>query len=146
MGGNAKVKRPFGVWIISILLAFLFLFSAMMALTLFFIVFFPQNVHWSLGTTMVDYYLICFDWGLWVLFAFMGLTGVVFLFRLRKQAYNFIVLSLGIGIVMTISNISKYGLAAVGDVFGLIGIVIGWGILFAICVYVKKLKKKGILV
>ena len=82
-----------------------------------------------------------------------ALIGAVFLFRLRKQAYYFFVLALILKISIEAQDTLQQSLflftalgsnATAGVIFNWIGILISWGILIAICFYIKRLEKIGL--
>jgi hypothetical protein len=83
-----------------------------------------------------------------IILALVSLSGALSLFLLRKEAYYIFCASLVINVTMTLWHcLTKGWLAAIGSIRGGIpGLVIGWGIVVAVCIYSGKLKNRRILI
>lgn len=133
-------KRPKLVWVITIfyfvsagwtLLSFALIYSGVIPLN-------EAQADYFKSQTILD---ILFT----IVIGFLNLLGTIFLFLLRRSAYNLFLSAFAFGLLMTFYHIVfKNWLAAIGG-FGLIGAIIGWGISIAIIMYARKLSKAGIL-
>jgi hypothetical protein len=137
----SKQKRPILVWIICI-----YVFISV-PLGLFGI----YRVYSHLADfppEMVSYYqhLTVFDHSLTVLNAFLFLVASICLFRLKRVALNLYLTVLVLNIMLSAWSVFVKGfLQAVGSTIGYVSLLTGWCILLAICGYVWKLIKKGII-
>jgi hypothetical protein len=134
-------KRPKWVWAISI---FYFL-SAVYTLLSFYLVH-SGAVTVSGATHQYLASMTALDYVFSILLGVAGLVGAVTLFFLRKVAYFFFLGSLILNILMTVwYALSNNLLAALPGGTAVIGMIIGWGMLLAVCIYIKKLSKLGVL-
>jgi hypothetical protein len=80
-------------------------------------------------------------------FIYMGhLTGAVFLFRLRKAAFLFFLVSLIANISSTAWHVTQKGwVAKMGGPTFLFGHLVGLGFISVVCIYIRRLQKQGIL-
>ena len=133
-------KRPGWVWAISIL----FFFLAVPTLLSFYLI---NSGKIPLRPAQKTYFesLTFIDIGLSILNGLANLIGAVLLFCLRKQAFYLFAIALATNLLMTAWYIVSKGFIAAMPSGGLIGMLIGWGILVAVCVYIKKLEKAGVL-
>ena len=142
MGSNVaeSKKRPGWVWAISI---FSF-FSAAFTLFGFYLIYSGKI---PLQPAQKAYFesLTFVDMSLTILIGLTNLIGAVLLFRLRKQSFYLFAISLVANLSMTAWHIFSKGFIAAMPSGGLIGMLIGWGMLVAVCVYTKKLEKTGVL-
>lgn len=137
--GEAR-KRPVWVWIISIF----FFLSAGWTLLSFYLVYSgaiplqPEQTAYFESLTPVDH-------GLTILLGLTNLGGAVALLLLRRAALYLFVGAFVLDTVMTIwHTLTKGWVAAIGGA-GLVGMLIGYGLIVAVCIYVWKLKKSGVL-
>ncbi len=140
MEPKEKKKRPKWVW----------------AITIYFFV--------SAGWTLLSFYLIgsgviplkpeqqayfnalsTFDYAVTILAELANISGAVTIFLLRKMAfYLFTGALIANSLLLVWHVLSKGWVAAIGsDV--LIGAMIGWGLVIAVCFYTWNLTKKGVL-
>ncbi len=133
-------RRPGWVWVISI---FLF-FSASFTLFSFYLVYSGKVL---LQPAQKAYFasLTFMDLGLSILVGLTNLFGALLLFFLRKQAFYLFVISLTFNLLITTGQIFNKGFIQALPSGGIVGMLIGWGILVAICVYTKRLEKNGVL-
>ena len=140
METGEKKKRPKWVWAITIF----YFFSAGWTLLSFYLI---GSGLIPMGPAAKAYFdsLSTFDYILTVLLGLAGFFGAITLFLLRKIAFYLFAGALIANPVLTIWHaLSKGWIAAVGYA-GLVGAVLGWALLIAVCVYSWKLTKKGVL-
>jgi len=136
---NVK-KRPGWVWAISIF----YFISAVFTLFSFYLIFSGKI---SIEPAQKAYFdsLTPLDHGITIILGFFNLTGAVTLFLLRRQALYFFTGSFAVNILMTVwHSLSKGWVAAIGGP-GLVGVIIAWGLLIAVCLYSRRLIKAGVL-
>ena len=134
-------KRPGWVWAISIF----YFISAVFTLLSFYVIFSGRI---SIDPAQKAYFdsLTPIDYGITIILGLLNLTGVVTLFLLRRQAFYFFTGSFIVNILMTIWHLlSKGWIAAIGGP-GLVGVIISWGLLIAVCLYSRSLIKAGVLI
>lgn len=83
------------------------------------------------------------DTGLSILVGLAYLTGAVLFFLLRKQAFYLFVFAFVANVLGAVWHIGS--IIAIKHSGGLIGTLIELVALFAVCVYIKKLEKAGVL-
>ena len=138
--GKAK-KRPGWVWVISI---FIF-FSAAWTLLSFYLIYSgaiplqPEQKAYFARLTSVDYSLT-------ILLGITNLIGAVALFFLRRIAFYLFVGVLVLNSVMTLWHVLFKDWATAMGGAGLFGMLIGYGLIVAVCLYAWKLKKSGVLI
>jgi hypothetical protein len=133
-------KRPVWVWVISIF----FFISAGWTLLSFYLI-------WSgvipLAPAQKAYFdqLTLFDYGQSIVVGLLNMTGAVALFLLRRIALAFFLSGLGLGIISVVWHAATKGwIAAIGGP-GLVGVLLGYVIVIAVCAYVWRLSKTGVL-
>lgn len=133
-------RRPGWIWAISI---FSF-FSAFYTLLSIYLV---HSGKILLQPAQKAYFarLTSIDMGLTIFLGLTNLTGAVLLFYLRKQAFYLFTIALAANLLTTLWHIFNKGFIAAMPSGGLMGMLIGWGILVAVCMYTKRLEKAGIL-
>lgn len=133
-------KRPKWVWAISI---FYFLSAAYTLLSFYLIhsgaVPVPEATQKYLTS------LTALDYVFSVLIGLAILAGAVSLFFLRRIAYPLFLGSLITNILVSVWHALTKNLLAAFASGGAIGMVIGWGILLAVCLYTRRLSKSGVL-
>ena len=137
---GTRKKRPVLVWVITIfffvsaiwtLLGFYLLVSGTASLT-------PAQKSYLESLTAIDYTFT-------LLLGLTNLIGAIALFLLRKAALYFFVGALALNGFMSVWHaISKGWLEALGGA-GALGALFGLGIAVAVCLYVWKLAKSGVL-
>ncbi len=142
--GAENTRRPGWVWIISIY----YFFSAISSLTFFQLAFLgeiplpPVQKAFFESLTFTDWSLSTISW-------LTALIGAVLFFYLRKRAYYFFMASLVVGTWTVLWNIvgkGSFQTFGAGTTIGRpIGMLISWGMLLAVCVYTKRLEKKGLI-
>lgn len=135
-----KKKRPRWVWAISI---FLFL-SAGWTLLSFYLI---GTGTIPLNAAQEAYFssLAGLDYGLTILLGLANLFGAIALFLLRKVAFYLFVTAFGTNLLLTAwHTVTKGWVAAIGGA-GLVGAIIGWGLIIAVCIYSWKLIQRGVL-
>ncbi|MCB9768401.1 MAG: hypothetical protein H6752_09415 [Candidatus Omnitrophica bacterium] len=133
-------KRPFWVWVISIF----FLISVGWTFSSFYLV---LSGAVPLNPEQEEYFtnLSAFDYTSTLGLGVLNLLGAVSLFLLHRAAFYFFAFAFGVNVLLTIWHaVAKGWLAVVGGP-GLVGMVLGLGILFAVCVYSWRLLQSGIL-
>jgi hypothetical protein len=135
-----RVARPTLVWVIcafyalgavGMALSFVRLYTGGLPLT-------PAQAHYfqSLST---------FDVVASLTIQLIHVTAVVLLFLMRKQAAYLFPAGLVIGLVLTgFHAVTKGWVAAMGEA-GLVGMLIGWGVGIAVCLYVWRLLRRHML-
>jgi hypothetical protein len=137
---NLKKKRPGWVWAISI---FFFLSAGWTLLSLYLI----DTGAIPLSAIQEAYFnsLTGADYGLTIFIGLANLLGAVALFLLRKLAFYLFVTAFGANLILTVWHmVTKGWVAAIGGA-GLVGAVIGWVLLAAVCIYSWKLIQRGVL-
>lgn len=86
-----------------------------------------------------------FDYAMTVVVVLLTIAGAVAIFLLRKVSFHLFVTALVLSVLATLWNvISKGALAALGST-GFVGVLIGFGILAAVCWYALELRNRGVL-
>lgn len=134
-------RRPKLVWVILLwfvfsagytIVSFLLIYSGSISVT-------PEQAAYLRGLSSLDHTLTL---GI----ASLNIAGAVSLFLLRKVAFHLFTVALVASILATVAHaVSKGFLVALGGA-GMIGLLIGYGILVAVCLYTWKLKARGVLV
>jgi len=134
------VKRPLLVWAVAIF----YLFSTLFTLLSLYLV---LGGSVPLTPEQKAYYdsLSALDYALSVAIAVTGLGGAVTLFLLRKQALYLFCFSLALNISMTVWHLQARSASAALGSPGTIGMVVGLGIVAAVCCYAWNLKRSGVL-
>lgn len=134
-------KRPKLVWTVFLF----FLFSVGYTALSFYLVY-SGSVRVMPDQAAFFSSLSVFDHTMTVVIAALNIAGAISLFLLRKIAFHFFAASLIIGILATVVHaMTKNFLVALGG-SGAVGMIIGYGISIAVCVYAWKLKARGVLV
>lgn len=133
-------RRPTWVWVISV---FYFLSAAYTLLSFYLInsgaIAVPAATKAYLdGLTATDYAFT-------ILIGLANLIGAISLFLLRKIAYPLFLASLVANVLMSVWHIVSKNMLSAFVSGGAIGMLIGWGMLLAVCLYAKKLTKSGVL-
>ena len=138
--GNQRATRPALVWVIcayyalgtlGTVRAFSLLHSGALPLT-------SAQAQYFQALGIFDYVAI-------ITISLINAAAVVLLFLMRKQAVYLFPIGLVISLVLTGSHaLTKNWVAAMG-VLGLVGEVLGWGINIAVCLYVWRLLRRGML-
>jgi hypothetical protein len=133
-------KRPGWVWAITIfffiwvgwtLLSFLLIRSGAVPLNA------AQAAYFD-SLTALDY-LASIGVGL------ANLAGAIALFRLRRAAFYIFAGSVGANLLLTLWHATAKGWVAAMSGSGLVGAAIGFGLLFAVCLYSRRLLQRGVL-
>jgi hypothetical protein len=74
-----------------------------------------------------------------------NLTAAFLLFQLRPVAFKLFVISFAANILNTLYHIASKGFLAALPAGGFFGMLLGWGMLLAICLYAWRLEKNGTL-
>lgn len=138
-----KKKRPGWVWAISI---FYFLFAGGILFFLYLIGTGAVPLNAAQETFFSS--LTGLEYGLTILMGLANLFGAVALFLLRKFAFNLFVTALGANLLLTALYAETEGLvAAIGgpSLAGLVGSLIAWALIIAVCIYSWKLIQRGVL-
>lgn len=137
---SKHIKRPKWVWAIS----FFYFISAIYTLLSLYLIHtgaipIPEATKAYLDSlTTIDHIITIVIW-------VVILVGAISLFFLRKMAYPLFLISFVVNILMSLWHmLSKNMLSALVS-GGAIGMIIGWGMLLAVCLYAKKLAKLGVL-
>src|SRR5712691_9905799 len=131
-------KRPKLVWIV-----FLFyLFSVVYTGLSFFLVFSGSI---SVTPEQAAYFrnLSVFDWTMTGVTAALNLAGAIAIFLLRKSAFLFFASSLGLSILQTLVHAYTTNFIAALGGPGALGVLIGFAISIAVCLYAWRLKARG---
>ena len=134
-------KRPKLVWIV-----FLFyLFSVLYTALSFFLVFSGSI---SVTPEQATYFrtLSVFDWTITGVTAALNLAGAISIFLLRKSALPLFASSLGLSILQTLVHAYTTNFIAALGGPGALGVLIGFAISIAVCLYAWRLKARGTLV
>jgi hypothetical protein len=136
----AQHKRPKWAWAISI---FYFLSAAYTLLSFYLInsgaVAAPEATKSYLDS------LTATDYAFTILIGLANFIGAISLFLLRKMAYPLFLASFAASVPMSVWHIVSKNMLSAFVSGGAIGMLIGWGILLAVCLYLKKLTKLGVL-
>lgn len=89
--------------------------------------------------------LTTLDYAFSIIIGLANLTGAVSLFFFRRVAYSLFLGSLIANIFMSVWHALTKDLLTAFVSGGAIGIIIGWGMLLAVCIYAKNLSKTGVL-
>ncbi len=76
----------------------------------------------------------------------LNIVGAVSLFMLRRIAFRLFTIALVANLLVTIAHAINRGFVAALGGAGAIGLVIGYGVLIAVCIYAGRLKARGVLV
>jgi hypothetical protein len=134
-------KRPKLVWIV-----FLFyLFSVAYTALSFFLVFSGSI---SVTPEQAAYFrtLSVFDWTITGVTAALNLAGAISIFLLRKSALPLFASSLGLSILQTLVHAYTTNFIAALGGPGALGVLIGFAISIAVCLYAWRLRARGTLV
>lgn len=136
-----RSKRPKLVWAASLFyllsvgytaLSFLLIYSGSIPVT-------PEQVAYFRNLSAFDYVITA-------LTGLLNVAGAIAIFRLRKIAFHLFTAAFVLVILQTlVYAITTNFVAAVGGP-GAVGVLIGYGILLAVCIYAWKLKARGVLV
>ena len=133
--------RPKLVWVIFLgfvisagytLLSLLLVYSGATAIT-------PEQAAYLRGLSVLDH-------GLTLAIAGLNFAGAISLFLLRKAALYLFVASLVLTLGITVIQVINTGLLAALSGMGIIGMLIGYALLAAVCMYARRLKARGVLV
>jgi hypothetical protein len=137
---NQSKKRPGWVWAISIF----FFLSAGWTLVSFFLI----NTGAVTGNAEQEAYfssLTVVDYGLTILIALANLLAAVALFLLKKIAFYLFLTAFGANLLLTAWHTATKGwVAAIGGA-GLVGALIGWILVIAVCIYSWRSIQRGVL-
>ncbi|MFQ5929900.1 MAG: hypothetical protein ACE5MK_09385 [Acidobacteriota bacterium] len=135
-----KPKRPIGVWIVSIF----YFFTASFA-TVGWLLVLSDTV--PLPSPEKEYYesLSPADYAVTFGLAFITFSAAISLFFLRKVAVTLFSVSLVVGLTHTAWHFSTKGLGSVMDRSSLVGMITQWSILACVCIYSRRLQRKGLL-
>jgi hypothetical protein len=134
-------KRPKLVWVV-----FLFYLLSVGYTALSFFLIFSGYV--SVSAEQAAYFrnLSVFDWAITCLTATLNLAAAISIFLLRKVAFFFFVISLGLSVLQTLVQVFTTNFVAALGGPGALGVVIGFAISIAVCTYAWRLKARGTLV
>lgn len=140
-GTQAGKRRPKLVWVVFLW----FLFSAgytIISLLLVYSGFIsgtPEQAAYLKSLSALDHTLT-------VAIVSLNIVGAVSMFLLRRVAFHLFTIALVASILVTVAHaVSKGFLAALGGT-GAVGMLIGYAILIAVCLYAWRLKARGVLV
>jgi hypothetical protein len=133
-------KRTKWIWAISIF----YFFSAAYTLLSFYLIH-SGAIAVPNATQRYLESLTALDYAFSILVGLANLTGAISLFLLRKVAYPLFLGSFIANILMTIWHALTKNLLAAFVSGSAIGMIIGWVMIVAVCVYTKKLSKAGVL-
>lgn len=135
-----KTKRPKWVWAISIF----YFFSAGWTLLSFYL---AKTGTVSLSAAQAAYFnnLSGVDYGLTILIGLANLIGAVALFLLKKLAFYLFSTALGANLLLTAWHTVTKGWLSAMPGASLVGAVIAWGLLIAVCAYSWRLIQRGVL-
>lgn len=94
----------------------------------------PEKVAYFARLTPVDHLIT-------VIVAVLNASGAVALFMLRRMSFNLLSAAFALNVLAAVLQLVRGGLSSALSAGGLVGIVIGYGVTLAICVYAWKLKK-----
>jgi hypothetical protein len=137
---NQSRKRPGWVWAISVF----FFLSAGWTLVSFFLI----NTGAVTPNALQEAYfssLTGVDYGLTILIALANLLAAVALFLLRKIAFYLFLTAFGANLLLTAWHTVTKGWVAAMGAAGLIGALIGWILVIAVCIYSWRLIQRGVL-
>ena len=89
--------------------------------------------------------LSAFDQALTVLLLLLNLGGAVALMLLRKVAFHLFAAALTLSLLMTVIHTFAKGLVTALGGGGTVGLILGYGVEIAVCVYSWKLRARGVL-
>jgi hypothetical protein len=139
-GAIQNKKRPRWVWAISIF----FFLSAGWTLLSFYLI---STGAIPLNAVQKEYYdrLAGVDYAVSIIMGLANLVGAVALLLLRKIAFYLFAVALGANLILAAWHTATKGwMAAVGGA-GFVGVVIGWVLLIAVCIYSWRLVQRGVL-
>ena len=134
-------RRPGWIWVISIF----YMLSGGWTLLSFYLIFSGSI---PLMTAQRAYFeaLSSVDMLLTFLIGLVNLSGAIALFLLRRVAFHLFVGALVASTILTVWHAATKGwIQALGGA-GFLGVIIGYGMIVAVCVYSWKLMKQGTLV
>lgn len=133
-------KRPTWVWIICVFYLVSFLWTSLSWYMIF-----SGSIVLSPEVKAYMESLTSFDYGLTTIQALISISAAVALFFLRKQAYYLFWSSFGVGLfAIAWQTALRSWLTAMRSIKGgTTGELIGMGILLAVCIYTRKLRKQG---
>jgi hypothetical protein len=137
---NERVGRPTWVWVICAYYA-LGTVGTVRALSLLHAGTLPMT------SAQAQYFhsLSTFQYGATLTVSLINAVAVVLLFLMRKPAAYLFPIGFVIGLIMAGFNAFTTGWAAALGVLGLVGAVLGWAIGIAVCLYVWRLLRRGML-
>ena len=86
-----------------------------------------------------------FDYAVTGASSILNLAGAIALFRLRKIAFYLLTAAFVVGIVGTLPHVGDASFAAALGGPGFIGMLVGYALWGAVCVYAWRLKARGVL-
>ena len=131
-------KRPIGVWVIFIFYTVATAFTA-------FSYYLVYGGKVALSDAQAAYFagLTVWDHLISAMQAILSLSGAVVLFAMKRPAPYLFTANAVLGVAVTMWQIvSKGWIEAIGT-SGVVGAIMGWGILIAVCLYAWHLLKKG---
>jgi len=136
-------RRPFWVWVISLL----YFFTGTRALLLLLrILGMDTAVDETQATALLEVKKQLLLWSMYGLIPAANLAGGVLLFKLHRWAYYCFALILSLNLVnMVRSVLFDGGAVQLTSGSSVVGVLLGLGVIFAVCVYTYRLKENGIL-
>ena len=141
VGTQVSARRPKLVWVVLLW----FLLSAGYTILSFVLIYFglisvtPEQAAYLRGLSLFDYTL---SLGI----SCLNIGGAVSLFMLRRIAFRLFTIALVASLLVTIAHAITRGFVAALGGAGVVGLVIGYGVLIAVCIYAGRLKAEGVLV
>jgi hypothetical protein len=134
-------RRPKLVWIV-----FLFYLFSVAYTALSFLLVFSGWI--SVTPEQAAYFrnLSVFDWTITGVTAALNLAGAISIFLLRKSAFPLFASSLGLSILQTLVHAYTTNFIAALGGPGALGVLIGFAVSIAVCLYAWRLQARGILV
>lgn len=141
VGTQASTRRPKLVWVVLLwflfsagytILSFVLIYSGSISAT-------PEQAAYLRGLSPLDHALP-------LTIGSLNIAGAVSLFLLRRVAFQLFIIALVVSLLATVAHaVSRSFLVALGGA-GAAGLVIGYGILVAVCLYTWRLRARGVLV
>jgi hypothetical protein len=137
---HVERKRPIWVWLLSLF----FLLSAIWTLLSFFMI-------WSgaipLEPAQKAYFdrLTPIDYALTIVVGLLNLSAAIALFLLRKIARDLFLASLALSLILAAWQAATKGWVDALGGPGFVGVLIGYILLIAVCIYAWHLRRKGVL-
>jgi hypothetical protein len=135
-----RKKRPTGVWVIFIFYLFAFLYTS-----LSYYLVYSGKIPPSPALKAYLSQLTWVDTALSLLTGVFNLAAAFLLFQLRSIALKLFVISFAANVLITLYHIANKGFLAALPSGGFFGLLLGWGMLLAICLYAWRLEKNGIV-